>query len=79
MPGRYRDRVLHMKYIATGSSSMLAQHALAEFIRQDHYQPHLRRMRQFYQRNYSSFSCWVCRYFPYGICVSRPQGSFMCG
>nr|MBA2814249.1 GntR family transcriptional regulator [Candidatus Pantoea persica] len=44
-PGRYRDRVLHMKYIATGSSNTLAQHALAKFIRQGHYQPHLRHLR----------------------------------
>lgn len=76
-PGRYRDRVLHMKYISTGSSNTLGQHAIAEFIRQGHYQPHLRRMRQFYQRNYDSFSCWVRHYFPCGICVSRPQGGFM--
>lgn len=76
-PGRYRDRVLHMKYIATGSSNTLAQHAMAEFIRQGYYQPHLRRMRQLYQRNYDCFSCWVRHYFPCGICVSRPQGGFM--
>ncbi|HAB24574.1 MAG TPA: GntR family transcriptional regulator, partial [Pantoea sp.] len=68
-PGRYRDRVLHMKYIATGSSNTLAQHAMAEFIRQGYYQPHLRRMRQLYQRNYDCFSCWVRHYFPCGICV----------
>jgi DNA-binding transcriptional MocR family regulator len=76
-PGRYRERVLHMKYISTGSSATVTQHVVAEFIRQGHYLPHLRRMRQVYQRNYETFSCWVRHYFPCGICVSRPQGSFL--
>ena len=76
-PGRYRDRVMHMKYIGTGSTATLPQHTVAEFIRQGHYLPHLRRMRQVYQRNYETFSCWVRHYFPCGICVSRPQGGFL--
>lgn len=76
-PGRYRDRVLHMKYIVTGSTATQPQHAVSEFIRQGHYQPHLRRMRQLYHRNYETFSCWVRHYFPCGICVSRPQGGFL--
>jgi len=76
-PGRYRDRVLHMKYIGTGSTATLPQHTVAEFIRQGHYLPHLRRMRQVYQRNYETFSCWMRHYFPCGICVSRPQGGFL--
>jgi len=76
-PGRYHDRVLHMKYIGTGSTATLPQYAVAEFIRQGYYLPHLRRMRQIYQRNYETFSCWVRHYFPCGICMSRPQGGFL--
>ena len=76
-PGRYRDRVLHMKYIGTGSTATQPQHAVAEFIRQGHYQTHLRRMRQVYQHNYETFICWVRHYFPCGICVTRPQGGFL--
>jgi len=76
-PGRYRDRVIHMKYIATGSTATQTQMAVAEFIRQGHYLPHLRRMRQIYQRNYETLNCWVRHYFPCGICVSRPAGGFL--
>ncbi|AUY25691.1 aminotransferase-like domain-containing protein [Mixta calida] len=76
-PGRYRDRALHMKYIVTGSTATQTQAAVAEFIRQGYYLPHLRRMRHLYQRNYETLSCWVRRYFPCGICVSRPQGGFL--
>lgn len=76
-PGRYFDRVLHMKYISTGSSVTQTQMAVAAFIRQGHYQPHLRRMRHDYQRNLETFTCRVRHHFPCGICVTRPQGGFL--
>lgn len=77
VPGRYRDRVLHMKYTSTGSSVSSTQLAVAVFIAQGHYLPHVRRMRMLYQRNLALFSGWVRRYFPETICVSRPQGGFV--
>lgn len=77
VPGRYFDRVLHTKYINTGSTAVQPQMAAAEFVRQGHYMPHLRRMRQQYQRNLSVMTCWVRQYFPANICVSRPQGGFL--
>lgn len=77
VPGRYLDRALHMKYTSTGSSTVCTQLAVAEFIQQGHYQPHVRRMRGIYQRNLEMFTCWVRRYFPETICVSRPKGGFV--
>ncbi|MDI3442429.1 PLP-dependent aminotransferase family protein [Erwinia sp. V90_4] len=77
VPGRYFDRVLHMKYISTGSTATQTQMAVAAFIRQGHYQPHLRRMRSFYQRNLETFTRRVRHHFPCGICVTRPQGGFL--
>lgn len=76
-PGRYLNRVLHLKYIGTGSTATQTQLAVAEFIRQGYYQPHLRKMRMHYQRNLTIFTHWVRHYFPCGICVSRPQGGFL--
>ncbi|PXC07313.1 GntR family transcriptional regulator, partial [Pseudomonas aeruginosa] len=37
VPGRYADRVLHMKYISTGASALQPQLAIAEFIGNGHY------------------------------------------
>ncbi|MNF59484.1 putative HTH-type transcriptional regulator YjiR [compost metagenome] len=76
-PGRYLDRVLHMKYISTGATATQPQLALAEFIGKGHYEPHLRRMRTQYQINRDRMIDWVMRYFPAGTRASRPQGSFM--
>ncbi|WP_409311461.1 PLP-dependent aminotransferase family protein [Pectobacterium sp. B1J-3] len=76
-PGRYLERVLYMKYISTGYTVPHTQLAVAEFIAQGHYQPHLRRMRAQYKANLQVFTCHVREYFPCGICVSRPQGGFL--
>lgn len=76
-PGRYRERVLHMKYMGTGSTAQLPQLALAEFIAGGHYEPHLRRMRAQYQRGRDLMIDWVTRYFPNSVKISQPQGSFM--
>ncbi|MFJ1571956.1 PLP-dependent aminotransferase family protein [Pseudomonas sp. NPDC088322] len=76
-PGRYLERVLHMKYIGTGSTCVQPQLAIADFIAGGHYHPHVRRMRSQYQRGRDLMSDWVARYFPPGTRVSRPQGGFM--
>ncbi|MEX5591661.1 aminotransferase-like domain-containing protein [Pseudomonas orientalis] len=76
-PGRYLDRVLHMKYISTGSTATQPQIAIAEFLKGGYFEPHLRRMRTQYQRNRDLMLDWVSRYFPAGTRASRPQGSFM--
>ncbi|MDR9751021.1 PLP-dependent aminotransferase family protein [Pseudomonas sp. SZMC_28357] len=76
-PGRYLERVLHMKYISTGSTAPQPQIAIAEFLKGGHFEPHLRRMRTQYQRNRDVMIDWVTRYFPAGTRASRPQGSFL--
>ncbi|MNS30998.1 putative HTH-type transcriptional regulator YjiR [compost metagenome] len=76
-PGRYLERVLHMKYISTGSTAPQPQIAIAEFLKAGHFEPHLRRMRTQYQRSRDLMIDWVTRYFPAGTRASRPQGSFM--
>ena len=76
-PGRYLERVLHMKYISTGCTASQPQLAIADFIEGGHYPPHLRRLRTQYQRSRDLMSDWVTRYFPPGTRASRPQGGFM--
>lgn len=77
VPGRYHDRVLHMKYAATGTNVPTTQLAVAAFVREGHYHRHMRRMRQIYQSNMETYTCWLRQYFPCGICVTRPEGGFM--
>lgn len=76
-PGRYLERVLHMKYIGTGSTATQPQLAIADFIRHGHYLQHLRRMRTRYQQNRDRMTGWIMKYFPPGTRVSQPRGGFM--
>lgn len=76
-PGRYRDQVMHMKYVSTGASATLPQLAVAEFIGKGHYERHLREMVRQYQRHRDILLGWVKRHFPAGTGVSYPQGGFL--
>ncbi|MFF7706532.1 aminotransferase class I/II-fold pyridoxal phosphate-dependent enzyme [Pseudomonas sp. NPDC007930] len=76
-PGRYLERVAHMKYIGSGCTAPQAQLAIADFISAGHYDPHVRRMRHQYQQGRDEMTAWVRRYFPAGTRVSRPRGGFM--
>ncbi|MBA7728468.1 PLP-dependent aminotransferase family protein [Citrobacter freundii] len=77
IPGRYHDKLLHMKYAVIGTNVPATQLAAATFVREGHYHRHVRRMRQIYQRNMEIYTCWVREYFPCEICVTRPKGGFM--
>lgn len=77
VPGRYYDRVLHMKYATSATNVPVTQQAVAAFIREGHYHRHLRRMRQIYHNNMETYTCWIREYFPCEICVTRPQGGYM--
>ncbi|KFF49111.1 GntR family transcriptional regulator [Gammaproteobacteria bacterium MFB021] len=76
-PGRYHERALHMKYVGTGSTATQGQMAVAEFIREGHHEPHLRRMRAQYQGNRDRMLDVIARAFPASTRVSYPAGSFM--
>ncbi len=76
-PGRYFDKVLHMKYMSSGPSATLGQLALSEVLDQGRYEPHVRRMRAQYQAGRERMIDQVARYFPAGTRASRPEGSFM--
>ncbi len=76
-PGRYREQVIHNKFVATAASSTLPQFAVAEFIAQGGYERHLRRMRAQYQRNRDLMVDWLERHFPAGTRISYPQGGYL--
>ena len=66
-PGRYYDKLLQMKYAASGTNVPSTQLAACNFIREGHYHRHVRRMRQIYQRNIEIYTCWLREFFPCGI------------
>ncbi len=76
-PGRYHDKLLHMKYAISSFNVPSTQMAAATFVLEGHYHRHIRRMRQIYQRNLALYTCWIREYFPCEICITRPKGGFL--
>ncbi len=76
-PGRYRNPVMHHKFVATAASSTLPQQAVAEFIAQGGYERHLRKMRGQYQRHRDQMLPWLERHFPKGTRISHPTGGYI--
>lgn len=77
VPGRFFDQVLYMKYTGTGCTTSATQLAVASFIEDGYYLPHLRKMRSMYNRNLLQTVEWLENLFPAGIRISQPQGGYI--
>jgi DNA-binding transcriptional MocR family regulator len=51
IPGRYRDQVEKLKFLNTPTTPSIPQRAIAEYLKNDRYEHHLRRLRKVYQQN----------------------------
>jgi DNA-binding transcriptional MocR family regulator len=65
------------KDIASLATPVLLQYALAEFLADDGYERHLRRLRQSCAAHVGQFSRLIAECFPPGTRISRPTGGFV--
>jgi DNA-binding transcriptional MocR family regulator len=77
MAGRYRTEVEKLKFISMHSTSSIAQLAITEYLRNDGYDHHLRKLRRLYQQQAKIMSYAVQRFFPAGTRVSTPAGGYV--
>lgn len=76
-PGRYQDQATHMKYVTGGTTAMLPQRVVADFLSKGHYESHLRSMNRQYRLNRDTMQEWVLNNFPEGTRVNNPGGGFV--
>lgn len=76
-PGRYINKVMHLKYVSSSMCPTLPQIAIARFIREKGYARHLRVMRRDYKNARDELRFGIKQYFPEGTCVSYPEGGFV--
>jgi DNA-binding transcriptional MocR family regulator len=76
-PGRFRDRVLALKFAHTVATPTLLQMAVAEFLAAGGYEHHLRRLRRSVAGQVARVSEAVTQSFPKGTRISRPTGGFV--
>ena len=77
LPGRYRAQVEKLKFLNTLTTPSVPQVALADYLRHDGYDRHLRRVRRFYRQQARLMRAMVERFFPAGTRTSEPQGGYV--
>nr|WP_229259327.1 PLP-dependent aminotransferase family protein [Duganella aceris] len=77
LPGRYRAQVEKLKFLNAINTAALPQLAIAEYLQNDGYDYHLRKVRKTYAQQASIMAAAVSRFFPQGTSVSQPAGGYL--
>lgn len=76
-PGRFKDRIDRLKVNAYTVPSKLPQLILADFLKNGHYDRHLRKIRTAFKNQVSCTIQAIGRYFPEGTKLSAPSGGYI--
>jgi DNA-binding transcriptional MocR family regulator len=77
MPGRFRERILRLKFNSSIAQSKLQQLVVADFLETGQYDRHLRRLRAALKNQVSSAAQAIARYFPAGTKLTAPRGGYI--
>ena len=76
-PGKFKDDIIRQKNIHLISTPALNQETIANFMENDRYENHLRKLRHELYVNSFHFAQSVMNYFPENTKIITPQGGFM--
>jgi DNA-binding transcriptional MocR family regulator len=76
-PGRYRDKVMHVKHVSSSMCPTLPQLAIADFIQSGGYNRHTRKVRLLYKQGRDHLIKCIKHYFPKDTRISFPQGAYV--
>lgn len=76
MPGRFRDKVVHLKLVNSIATATLPAFAAAEYLETGGYDRHLRGIRKAYCERRDRFLELAQRLLPEGSRVTSPEGGF---
>lgn len=74
VPGKFKDKVARTKYYHTLYTTSITHEAVGNFLENDRYENHLRKLRQTLHRNSLQFLRHISEYFPDDTKVTIPQG-----
>ncbi|OYD65521.1 UNVERIFIED_ORG: GntR family transcriptional regulator [Burkholderia sp. CF145] len=77
LAGRYRANIERLKLLNTLTTPSSAQLAIAEFLENDSYDHHLRRVRRTLMQHASLMRSAVERFFPEGTKMTNPAGGYL--
>lgn len=76
-PGKFKKAIIRQKNIHLISTPTLNQEAIANFMENDRYENHLRKLRGELHANSIHFAQAIMDYFPENTKIVTPQGGFM--
>jgi DNA-binding transcriptional MocR family regulator len=77
LPGRYAPQVEKLKFLNTLTTASLPQMAIADYLQNDGFDRHLRKVRKEYEQRARMMAAAVLRFFPAGTRVSEPKGGYV--
>jgi DNA-binding transcriptional MocR family regulator len=77
IPGRFIDKVKHLKMTYSISSPAITQSAIAHFLSIGRYEYHLKNLRKALHTQCLRYMQGIIEYFPDDIKISRPAGGFI--
>ncbi|MEJ2467005.1 MAG: PLP-dependent aminotransferase family protein [Candidatus Thiodiazotropha sp.] len=77
LPGRFLDKVIHLKLVSSMASATLPAYATAEYLESGGHDRHLRTIRKAYRERRDRFLELVQRLLPEGCRVTSPDGGFI--
>jgi DNA-binding transcriptional MocR family regulator len=77
LPGRYRQAVEQLKFLNTVTTPSHPQRAIAEYLHNEGYDFHLRRLRKTLSQQARIMRAAVLRFFPEGSTASEPEGGYL--
>lgn len=77
MAGRFHEQVEKLKFLNTLTTPSIPQLAIAEYLKNDGYEHHLRRVRKVYAQQANLMTATVKRFFPEGTRTSHPMGGYV--
>lgn len=76
-PGRWRDRVRMLKFIASGGQNELVELAVAELLESGGYERSLRQLRRRFESQVDLAHRLIAECFPRGTRVTHPSGAYI--
>ncbi|HLS85375.1 MAG TPA: PLP-dependent aminotransferase family protein [Burkholderiales bacterium] len=76
-PGRWRDRVRGLKFVASGGGNELVELTLAELLETGGYERSLRQLRRRFEAQVDAARAVIAEAFPRGTKATRPSGAYI--
>ena len=77
VPGRWRDALRTLKFVASGGQNELVELVIAELLESGGYERTLRGLRRRFQSQVDAARAIVAEAFPHGTRVTRPSGGYI--